>query len=312
MEIENKTKKSNIRDVANFQVPKQSLEHLGKYCTSKGYKKTETFAEISEYLYRTNMPLSVFLNDKYELHQMNQAIIKNHAETTSVLKKFENSFQGKIETNNTNNLDFLNKVLTLILEFESKESIESVISAQNFKLLRSLISVDIEDKDAETLLRETLHAVEVAKKTLSSKKIPELQKAAEPEKEKPKTNTKEYLTLVGLVSKKPLISTIPGGKNIYCRFSLIEKSAASQDKVWENVVMWEASLTKNLGLTSKKSIEEYFLKINKGDLLKMNGFSEDRSYTDKEGKEFTQLTLIVTEILEHASASTKEMSKENK
>ncbi|MHB8260365.1 MAG: hypothetical protein ACYDCN_16875 [Bacteroidia bacterium] len=63
MEEENKKnnkKGSSKRDVANFQVPKQSLEHLGKYCTSKGYKKTETFAEISEYLYRTNMPLSVF------------------------------------------------------------------------------------------------------------------------------------------------------------------------------------------------------------------------------------------------------------
>ncbi|MHB8260366.1 MAG: hypothetical protein ACYDCN_16870 [Bacteroidia bacterium] len=117
---------------------------------------------------------------------MNQAIIKNHAETTSVLKKFENSFLGKIETNNTNNLDFLNKALTLILEFASKESVESVISAQNFKLLRSLISVDIEDKDAETLLRETLHAVEVAKKTLSSKKYRNSKRRLNPKKKNPK------------------------------------------------------------------------------------------------------------------------------
>ncbi|MHB8260367.1 MAG: hypothetical protein ACYDCN_16865 [Bacteroidia bacterium] len=100
-------------------------------------------------------------------------------------------------------------------------------------------------------------------------------------------------------SKKPLISTIPGGKNIYCRFALVEKSATSQDKVWENVVMWEASLTKNLGLTDKESIKAYFFKINKGDLLKLKGFFEDSVYRDKEGKTYTQITFIVTEILEH-------------
>ncbi|MHB8403409.1 MAG: hypothetical protein ACYDCN_15515 [Bacteroidia bacterium] len=212
-EENNKNKKKNLsnRPVSSFQAGVESLKLFDKYCTSNGYKKKETFGKISEYLHKKNIPLSVFLNDKYELHQMNQAIIKNHAETTAVLKKFDNIFLGKLETNNTNNLDFLNKSQTLILEFASKESVESVISAQNFKLLRALINVDIEDNDAEILLRETLHAVEAAKKTLSSKRMSEPKKAVEPENE-----LKKSLFIEGRVRKKPNIKISQKPEIVYC------------------------------------------------------------------------------------------------
>ena len=143
----------------NFTTTKLGKHHLklfSEYCKEKHISKPDALHNIISFLHKSKMPLSV-LNDKYELHQMNTLIRNYHNHTTSVLKNFENDFINKLEENNTNNVVFLKKTVTSILEFKTKDNL---ISTQNFKLLRALVSGLLEDKDAHTLLKETLSVIQ--------------------------------------------------------------------------------------------------------------------------------------------------------
>ncbi|MHB8261589.1 MAG: hypothetical protein ACYDCN_11780 [Bacteroidia bacterium] len=262
--------------------------------------RDEFFDDLNSLLVEPNMSFSV-LKERYDNMQMMQSIQQTLYEHISSTRKHENDVSKILETLIANNLKFSEDTTTKILEVKTKEN---VVNEQHFELSKAFISTVITDEEKVNTIFETAkHAYN------ESKKAQEAEKAAELAKAKLKTNTKEDLTLVGLVSNAPKIGATLNSKDLYCQFSLIENKGTSQEKFWKHVVLWEGSLTENLGLTTKESINAYFLKIKQGDLLKLTGIIYDGVMTRKDGSKFTAATFGVTEILEHISASPIEKSK---
>jgi hypothetical protein len=263
-----------------FTTTKLSKHHLklfSDYCKAQRSSKPDTLHSIISFLSETNMPLSA-LKEKNDLHHMNILIKNYHNHTTGVLKNFENNFLTHLDTNNKDNLDFLRKTVNHILEFKTKENL---ISTQNFKLLRGLVSGLLEDKDANILLKETLSAIQEAEQTKAS------------------NTSKEPFVLEGIVGLNPIIEKSTKEQKLYLLFTLAQKSVGNSQASWHNVVLWEGQLTQKLGLADEINTRNYFSGIKTGDKLKLKGYNTEGKYKDKEQKDIIKATYVVTEVISH-------------
>jgi hypothetical protein len=98
---------------------------------------------------------------------------------------------------------------------------------------------------------------------------------------------------------QPDIRLSTNKNQLYCLFTLAEKSGTAQHIVWHNVNLYENAIIKKTGLTDKESIKAYLLKIDKKDFFKFKGYHTSSQQTDKEEKEIIRTSFIVTEILAH-------------
>jgi len=270
-----------LRD-GNFTTTKLSKQHLklfSEYCKEKHISKPDALHNIISFLHVSKMPLSV-LKEKNDLYQMNILIRNYHNHTTAILKNFENDFLSKLEKNNTNNITFLHKTIITLLEFKTKEN---VISTQNFKLLRALVSGLIEDKDSAVLLKETLFAIQEIEK----RKVATID------------SNKEPFILEGIVGKNLNIERSKKGEKLYLLFNLAQKTEINTQAIWHSAVIWEGTFTQKLGLADEASIRNYFTKFKAGDKLKLKGYIKDDTYKDKDGNEIIKPTYVVTEVINH-------------
>jgi|GEM_PF-3491757 hypothetical protein len=278
--LEKTDKQLRDGNFTTIKVSKNDLKLFDKYCKTQRKSKTDVLHEIISFLEQTNMPLSA-LKEKNDLHNMNILIKNYHNHTTGVLKNFENNFLTHLDTNNKDNLDFLHKTVNHILEFKTKENL---ISSQNFKLLRGLVSGLLEDKDANILLKETLSAIQEAVQTKTAVT---------------KITDKEPFILEGIVGQNPKIEKSAKESKLYLLFTLAQKSAGSSQAIWHNAVLWEGQLTKQMQLNDEQAIKNYFSGIKTGDTLKLKGYDMEAKYKDKDQKDITKATYVVTEVISH-------------
>ncbi|MHB8259775.1 MAG: single stranded DNA-binding domain-containing protein [Bacteroidia bacterium] len=255
------------------RVSKAHLKLFTQYCKEQQISKYDALHEIITFLYETKMPISA-LNIQNVTH-----LIKNyHNYTSGVLKNFENSFLAQLDKNKEDNITFLQKSINLLLDFKTKEN---VTNTQNFKLLRALISTNVDDKDAKILLQETLLAVQDTEKT------------------KPVNTGKEPFILEGRVGQNPKIEQSTKEKKLYLIFTLAQNSLINAQTSWHNVVLWEGALTQKLQLKDESAIKKYFSGIKTGDKLKLKGYNTEGKYKDKEQKNITKTTYVVTDVISH-------------
>lgn len=271
--LEKTDKELREMNFTKTRVSKAHLKLFTEYCKEQQISKYDALHEIITFLHETKMPISA-LNIQNVTH-----LVKNyHNYTAGVLKNFENSFLAQLDKNKEDNISFLQKSINLLLDFKTKEN---VINAQNFKLLRALISTTIEEKDAKILLQETLLAVQQAEQT------------------KLLNTSKEPFVLEGRVGQNPKIEKSTKEKKLYLIFTLAQNSVLNAQTTWHNVVLWEGTLTQKLRLKDETAIKNYFSGIKTGDKLKLKGYNTEGKYKDKDQKDITKTTYVVTDVIGH-------------
>jgi hypothetical protein len=274
-QLEKTDKELREQNFTKTRVSKADIKLFGEYCKQQHISKLDALHELIHFLHETNMPITGL-----HLQNVTQLVRNYHNYTAGVLKNFENSFLDKLDKNQADNTKFITNIMELILKFKS---IDSVINAQNFKLLRALIQVNVDDSDANTILKETLSAVREAEhKTL------------------PNTKNASFI-LEGVIGQNPKIDTSAKGNVLYLIFTLAQSSGINTQPVWHNVVIWDGELTQKLKLLDQTSIRNYFALFKTGDRVKLKGYNMESKYKDlgKEEKVIFKTTYVVTEVISH-------------
>ncbi len=277
-QLEKTDKELREQNFTKTRVSKADIKLFGEYCKQQHISKLDALHELIHFLHETNMPISGL-----HLQNVTQLVRNYHNYTAGVLKNFENSFLDKLDKNQTDNTKFITNIMELILKFKS---IDSVINAQNFKLLRGLIQATMDDEDADGILKETLLEVrEAEQKALLSAN----------------TNAqRETFILEGVIKGQiPKISISAKGNALYLMFTLAQSPVINAKVIWHTVIIWEGPLTQGLKLSTEIGIRNYFAGFKIGDTVKLKGFTMESKYKDEKDKVFFKTTYVVMEVISH-------------
>jgi NAD-dependent DNA ligase len=278
--LEKTDKELREQNFTKTRIAKADIKLFGEYCKRQHISKLDALHKLIHFLHETNMPISGL-----HIQNVTQLVRNYHNYTAGVLKNFENSFLDKLDKNQTDNTKFITNIMELILKFKS---IDSVINAQNFKLLRGLVQATMDEEDANSLLKETLLEVrEAEQKALLNTD---------------RNDQKETFILEGVIKGKiPKISTSAKGDALYLLFTLAQSPGTNAKVIWHKVIMWEGPLTQALKLPDKTGIRNYFATFKMEDTLKLKGFTMESKYKDGEDKVFFETTFVVTEVISHTN-----------
>jgi hypothetical protein len=273
----------------NISLRTKYLENIQIFCDNNHISRGDFFDELNTLLIKPGMSFAV-LNDRYDNSQMVKKIADNHLDTISTLKRFEESFLKKIETNHANNFDFANENTNKILELKTKENLQI---EEIYEYLKQYI---ISDKGAGK--DEALKIFEKVKQTIEkAKEVDEAKKIAENEKTKSMVDSKS-IVIEGHIYNKPFSSSTKDN-TLYYIISIAEKMVNSSYKVWGNVLFMEGAYTQKLNLTSKEDIVSYFSNMKNKDFLKLRCQPVDKSFISEDGTTSMRKTYQVQEVLSH-------------
>src|ERR1700749_1997015 len=109
--IEKTDKELREQNFTKTRVSKAHIKLFAEYCKEQHISKIDALHEIITFLHTSKMPL-IALKMKHDLNFMR----KYHDFTAGVLKNFEYSFLSKLDKIHSDNIDFLNKTLSLMVQ----------------------------------------------------------------------------------------------------------------------------------------------------------------------------------------------------
>ncbi|MHB8260108.1 MAG: single-stranded DNA-binding protein [Bacteroidia bacterium] len=119
---------------------------------------------------------------------------------------------------------------------------------------------------------------------------------------------REFITIEGRVGVDAKVQESDKSGKSFTTFTVAENKSGQEKATWHNVQLWEGKATEKAGKTSKEDVQSYLSEFKKGDYIKIRGYEEDASYTNKEGNKVEKKEFIATNIEAH---KTKEELKQS-
>jgi len=142
-----------------------------------------------------------------------------------------------------------------------------------------------------------------------------------PESIKPAENTaaaeksirkdREFITIEGRLGVDSKVQDSQVSKKTFATFTVAENKPGEEKATWHNVQLWEGKATEKAGKTSKEDVKAFLGDLQKGDYVKIRGYEEDASYTNKEGNKVEKKEFIATSIEAHTKKEEVKKSTDN-